>query len=203
MARIFKLNVVSFVTTPAAPTVTPTGGAAGSYSYKLVATDSTGATTAASTAGSTAAGPTTLDGTHFNTITWTDPVAAPASVKIYRTAGGATQGLIGTVNAGVQTFTDNGVVADGTVAPTSNSTGVGAYTECASLREKYLQFGGTFVSTNQIQGSIDGTNWVNEGSAVTTSSVVAVNPSYVLIRNSQTGYTSGSVAITLCGHEER
>lgn len=203
MARIFKLNVVQFVATPSAPTVTPTGGVGTSYSYKLVATDSSGATTAASSAGSTAAGPTTLDATHYNTVTWTDPVSTPGSILIYRTAGGATQGLIGTVAAGVQTFRDDGKVADGTVAPSSNTTGIGAATECASLREKSVQVDGTFVSTNQIQGTIDGVNWQNEGSAATTATVVNITTSWMSIRNKQTAYTSGTPTITFLGHEER
>lgn len=203
MARIFKVPVTQFVANPSAPTVTPTGGAAGAYSYKLVATDSAGAQTAASSAGSTAVGPTTLDATHYNTVTWTDPVSTPGSILIYRTSGGATQGLIGTVAAGVQSFRDDGKVGDATSPSAANGTGVGSSIECASLRDKSVQVDGTFVSTNQIQGSIDNVNWQNEGSAATTAAVVNITTSWAFVRNKQTAYTSGTPSVTFCGHEER
>lgn len=203
MARIFKVPVVSFVANPSITSVTPTGGTATSYSYKLVAVDAAGAKTAASAAGSTAAGAATLDGSHFNTLLWTDPVAAPASVLVYRTVGGVTQGLIATVAPGVGTYVDTGAVGDGTTPSAANGTGIGGAVECASLREKSVQVDGTFVSTNQIQGTIDGVNWQNEGSAASTATVVNITTSWMSIRNKQTAFTSGSPTITLCGHEER
>lgn len=205
MSRIFKVPVTQFVANPTLTSVTPTGGSATTWTYKIVGVDASGGTTAASAGVSTAAGAATLDASHFNTLAWTDPTNA-VSINIYRTAAGGTPnatGLIGTVAAGVQTFVDNGLAADGTTAPSSNTTGVGGSVECASLRDKSVQVDGTFVSTNQIQGTIDGTNWQNEGSAATTASVVNITTSWVFIRNKQTAYTSGTPTITLCGHEER
>lgn len=203
MARIFKVPVVSFVATPTLTSVTPTGGVAGHYTYKIVAVDSSGATTAASAGVSDTSGPTTLDGSHFETLAWTDPVSTPANILVYRTAGGTTQGLIATVAAGVGTLVDNGLVGDGTSPPSSNTTGVGGSIECASLRDKSVQVDGTFASTNQIQGSIDNVNWQNEGSAASSAAIVNITTSWAFIRNKQTAYTSGAVAITFCGHEER
>lgn len=203
MARIFKVPVVSFVANPTITSVTPTGGTATTYTYKLVAVDAAGNKTAASAGSSTASGAATLDGSHFNTIVWTDPIAAPASILVYRTVGGATQGLIATVNPGVGTYVDTGAAGDGTTPSAANGTGIGGVVECASLREKSVQVDGTFVSTNQIQGSCDGTNFQNEGSAASSAAIVNITTSWVFIRNKQTAFTSGNPTITFVGHEER
>src|SRR5690242_5755289 len=128
MARIhaLPLNIDLFAANPGAATVTPTGGASGNYTYKLVARTTNG-TSAAGTAASISNGPTTLDGTHYTTI---DPTGltnpGAASYDVYRTAGGSTQGKIGNIaNDGVTTLRDNGLVADGATAPASNTTGLG------------------------------------------------------------------------------
>lgn len=205
MSRIFKVPVQQFVANPTLTSVTPTGGVGTSWTYKIVGVDASGGTTAASAGVSTAAGAATLDGSHFNTLAWTDPANA-VTINIYRTAAGgtpSTTGLIGSVAAGVQTFVDNGLAADGTTAPSTNTTGIGGAVECASLRDKSVQVDGTFVSTNQIQGTIDGVNWQNEGSAATTAAVVNITTSWMSIRNKQTAYTSGTPTITFLGHEER
>lgn len=205
MARIFKVPVQQFVTNPTLTSVTPTGGVGTTWTYKIVGVDASGGVTAASAGVSTAAGAATLDGSHFNTLLWTDPANA-VTIRVYRTAAGGTPnttGLIGTVAAGVQTLVDNGLAGDASTAPAANTTGVGAAVECASLHEKSVQVDGTFVSTNQIQGTIDGVNWQNEGSAATTASVVNITTSWMSIRNKQTAYTSGTPTITFLGHEER
>lgn len=202
MARIFSVPVQPFVPNPTLSSVTPTGGAAQSITYKIVGIGSDGKTTAASAGVTDATGPTTLDATHFETLVWTDPLNA-AFVDIYRTAGGTSQGKIGRVAAGVQTFVDDGKVGDAISPPTSNFTGVGTAVVVDWARDKSVQIDGTFVSTNQLQGSIDNVNWQNEGSAATTATVVNISTSWAFIRNKQTAYTSGTVAITFCGHEER
>ena len=112
---------ISPIPTPATPTVTPTGGASGSYSYIVVATGVPGGF-APSAAGSTAAGPTTLSATAYNTINWT-AVANATGYIIYRSAGGSTQGKIAAVAAGTTSLVDNGLVGDATTAPSCNSTG--------------------------------------------------------------------------------
>lgn len=113
--------------TPTAPTVTPTGGAAASYSYVLVALDVDGQHSAASSAGSTTTGPTTLSAAAYNTVSFT-PVAAVYQYAVYRSVGGATQGKIGTVvTAGsttAQAFRDIGQTGDGTTAPNANNSGI-------------------------------------------------------------------------------
>lgn len=205
MARIFSVPVQPFVANPTLTSVTPTGGVGTAWTYKIVGVDASGGTTAASAAVSTATGAATLDGSHFNTLSWTDPANA-VSINIYRTVAGGTPnttGLIGTVAAGVQTFVDNGIAGDGTTAPATNTTGIGAPIECESLREKSVQIDGTFSSTNQIQGTIDGTNWQNEGSPASSAAVVNITTSWMRIRNKQTAFTSGTPTIMLAGHEER
>lgn len=201
MARIFKVPVQQFVANPTLTSVTPTGGVAGHYTYKIVGVDASGGTTAASAGVSDTVGPTTLDASHFETLAWTDPANA-VTINIYRTAGGSSQGLIGSVAAGVQTYNDVGATGDGSTAPSSNTTGVGGSVECAALRDKSVQVDGTFSSTNQIQGTIDGVNWQNEGSAASSAAVVNITSSWVFVRNKQTAFTSGTPTITLCGHEE-
>lgn len=105
------------------------------YTYKVVAT--AGASNgAASAAFSLTNGNATLNGTNYVSIgASTVPVAGATSYDVYRTAGGATQGKIGTIpiTAGTYTtgngsglgvnliFTDGGLVADGSTAPSSAS----------------------------------------------------------------------------------
>ncbi len=113
------------VTTPSAPTLSVQGTPAGTtYTYKTVCKTSSGIETAASAAATTATGAAALNGTDFVRVT---PAAVPAGtyeVDFYRTVGGATQGLIGTVRVGQTPFRldDTGLVADGSTAPAVNST---------------------------------------------------------------------------------
>ncbi len=111
--------------TPAAPTVTPTGGSATTWTYKIVAMGSNfTATTAASAAGTTTAGGATLSTTVFNTLTW---LAVPNAVyyAVFRTAAGgtpSTTGLVAIVSG--LSYVDQGGAGDGSTAPTVNTTGV-------------------------------------------------------------------------------
>jgi hypothetical protein len=106
---------------PGAPTVTPTcsGTCGTTYDYKVAATNGSGLTTAASGAGATAAGNATLSAAtgEYNTVTWT-AVAGAYGYDIYRTTGGASQGLVGFTTG--TTFIDDGYTANGT-APATNS----------------------------------------------------------------------------------
>lgn len=110
---------------PAAPTVTPTGGSASTWTYLIVARASN-ATSAGSATGTTAAGAATLTQSAYNTITWA-AVAGAISYDIYRTVAATaptTTGKIGNVLAtSTLSFTDTGVAGDGTTAPTVNTMG--------------------------------------------------------------------------------
>ncbi|MDL2342456.1 MAG: hypothetical protein QFB87_05265 [Patescibacteria group bacterium] len=110
---------VAALSIPAAPTVTPTGTTgATSYSYVVTARTANAGETPASAAGSTAAGNATLTGGNFNAISWT-AIAGAKDYRIYRTVGGGTLGLIGTVTT--TTLNDTGLAAT-TAAPTTDSS---------------------------------------------------------------------------------
>ncbi len=80
------------------------------YTYELVAVNANG-DTLPSSAVSTTTGNATLNGTNYNTVTWTTPVAGASQIKVIRTAGGATQGLIATVPASQGSVSDTGLAA--------------------------------------------------------------------------------------------
>ena len=110
------------LTTPSGPSVVPQGTVgATTYAYKVVALVGAGRT-AASPAGTATTGNAALSATNYNTITWASVPYATGYV-IYRTTGGATQGVIGTAGIATFTFNDTGLVADSTTAPTLNTTG--------------------------------------------------------------------------------
>src|SRR5215207_573749 len=87
---------------PTGVAVAPQGAAgAVTYGYRVTALGGGGETTGA-TEGTTATGNATLSVTNFNRVTWS-AVTGASGYAIYRTTGGATQGKIGTVVAGVLT----------------------------------------------------------------------------------------------------
>lgn len=128
-------GTVAQLATPSAPTITVVGAAAGgSYSYKIVANNGSGATAGtsiASNAGTINPGATTPSATNYNVITFSG-VSGATSYTVYRTAGGANQGVIATIPAvygtnGVQqtsyVVNDTALSGDSTTAPTANTSG--------------------------------------------------------------------------------
>jgi hypothetical protein len=103
-----------------AVTITTTGGAAGAQSYVVVAILGSGRAPSATAV--TTTGPTTLDATHFNTLTWA-AVPFAQSYSVYRTVGGAAQGVIAT-GVTALTVVDNALVATVATTPALNSTAV-------------------------------------------------------------------------------
>lgn len=129
----------------AAPVIT-NGGTPGStaYSYKVVPKISSTAV-GLSAAGSTATGNATLTVTDKNVITWS-AVPGATSYDVYRTAGGATQGKIGTVSAPTVTFDDTGLAGDaGTAASTHFilTSKLGSTLPPTVAAEQELSIGGT------------------------------------------------------------
>ena len=123
----FALKYLSSPTVTAAPHGT-TGSA--TYTYCFVGIDAGGGTR--SVCGSTTTGNATLSAVNYNSATvaaWssTPPYTLPiGGCRVYRTAGGATQGYIGTTSscsAGALT-NDIGLVADGN-SPPSDTSGIG------------------------------------------------------------------------------
>lgn len=153
--------------TPATPVVTPTLGTASTWTYKIVAKDINGNPTAAGAAGSTAVGAATLDGTHFNTITW---AATPGafSYDVYRTVAAtspSTLGRLGTVlSTATLTFLDNGVAASpaAVVATTVDGTGSdaapGGFISQMSINTGIVVGGlrGTTFATNALYPAVMG-----------------------------------------------
>lgn len=127
--------VTSQLVTPAAPQVS-LGGSAGStsYTYKVVALDTTNSTGTPMTTGTTPAssGTTISNGqsnlSTGNNIVTTPVVSGASNCVVYRTASGGsgTSGTTGRIGSPVtcgQALTDNGSMADGTTPPSTNTTG--------------------------------------------------------------------------------
>jgi hypothetical protein len=116
------LNEIYTLIAPGTPLVSPQGTTgATTYTYRIVANNATG-TSEAGVAGTTTTGNATLSGTNFNRVTW---IAVPyvSSYDVYRTAGGATQGIISNDTTAV-TLDDTGLAGGSETAPATNTSGV-------------------------------------------------------------------------------
>lgn len=195
-----QMNSVRFIAAAAAPTVVPIGGAgAVSRKYRVVALDLNGGAVASAEA-TDATGVTTLDSTTRERITWTNIAHALGGYDIYRTdAIQATNGKIGHVDAGVITFDDTGLVGNNVAFPAANTTGIGVAMSVLNMEQKLVQFAGTFVATIQMQGSIDGKTWIDEGVAATAVGTLDVTKRWSLMRAKQTAFTSGNPEIWIAG----
>ena len=184
--------------TPSDSTVTPTGGASGHYTYKTVAITANGGHSAASSGAAITNGPTSLDGSHFNTI---DPTGltnpGAAFYDIYRTAGGATQGKIGRIpNDGMTTLVDNGLVGDASTAPVTNTPGLGAPFPVDHFEHQTVWLDGSFSGSVKLQLSHDNAaTWSDEGSAMTGADVRDVSKLADHMRAVMTAYTSGTITL--------
>lgn len=94
------------------------------YTYVIVPDTTAGLKGVPSSNITTATGHATLDGTNYNRLTWTRKLGV-ANYYIYRTVGGATQGLIGSVagNASAMQFDDTGLAGGGETTNTVDPTG--------------------------------------------------------------------------------
>ncbi len=61
---------------------------------------------------------------------------------------------------------------------------------------------GTFVATAQVQISPDGTNWVDEGAALTAPGRVSIPADANQVRVDCTAYTSGTIESVVTGVDE-
>jgi len=94
---------------PTSGAVVPQGTAGvTTCSYKLVSVAASGKRSLGTANITTATANATQTSVNKNHITWVDDPGA-ATVEVYRTAGGADQGYIGSVAAGVQVFDDTGI----------------------------------------------------------------------------------------------
>lgn len=93
---------------PADLTVTPTGSAGSTtYGYRVSAVTAAGTSIVCAEV-TTTTGNATLSATNYNALTWT-AIAGATEYKVYRTTGGATQGLLG--SASTNAYDDTGIVA--------------------------------------------------------------------------------------------
>lgn len=106
---------------PYPPIVTQQGtSGATSYTYAIVAKVGVGVSPSART--TTITGNAVLSGVNYNAIAWQAVPGASGGYDVYRTAGGATQGIIASVGPGVLVLNDTGLVGDGSVLPLVNTT---------------------------------------------------------------------------------
>lgn len=82
------------------------------------------------------------------------------------------------------------------------ATGQNAGVEVSDLETAHYWVVGTFVGTLQVQISPDGTNWVNEGSALTAPGYVAIPAAAKQVRGDCTAYTSGTIEGVITGVDE-
>ncbi|HET9174671.1 MAG TPA: hypothetical protein VFN56_05355 [Candidatus Saccharimonadales bacterium] len=109
-------EVISQLPAPTAPTVTANTTGTTTYGYKITALGGMGETTP-----STETQITNGAATANNTISWS-AVGGAVQYRVYRTTGGATQGLLATVSGNVTSYVDNNATAT-TAPPTTNTTG--------------------------------------------------------------------------------
>lgn len=212
MPKVLSLAVNQFAPNPSAPTITNVGtpGAA-ARSYAVVArvtyADGTTQSTAVSANGSTATGNASPNGTNFDRVTWAALAAiagATIAYDVYRTVGGTSQGKIGTTSG--TSFDDAGLVADGSTAPSTNVTGIGAKVDTSLLEKLTFQLsnGGTtpdFVATVLIEGSQDGVEFVTLATLSNAArSGLASGQYWASVRAHMTAYASGiSTLKAYCG----
>lgn len=81
------------------------------------------------------------------------------------------------------------------------SVAIGAATMVAHLTNKTVWVSGTFVATIKLQGSLDGTNWIDLQAALATATAYQVEETLQYLRTETTGYTSGTPVVKVTGHE--
>lgn len=79
------------------------------------------------------------------------------------------------------------------------SVTAGAMCDVSDLERKCVYLTGTFVATVQIEISSDGTNWVNEGAALTTAGTLEITKPARYLRANTTAFTSGTPAAQVVG----
>lgn len=195
---------INSLSTPAAPTVTATGGTGTAYSYAVAAFNASGMSVASQNGSPSGGGAATLSGTTaYNTITWT-AVTGASGYNIYRTVDGrttgASTGYIGTVyNDSTLSFTDNGIAAVTTeTAPTTNSSGLLSVGGVMSLGQA------SQLSANLILYDSVNSNTVSLQTGTTSSSYSLVLPTTLATAGQclTAGSLSGNViplSWSLCG----
>lgn len=150
-STIVGANILSQAATPTGLTVTPTGGAATQRCYRVACIANT-QTTLAEAEVCDAAGPTTLDGTHFETVAVTYPQNGCDHMRFYGRATGAEQKTSdcpgGTnciaASGGVISWKDDGSQSPSGPLPSTNNTGAGVFPTAGSAN--FLWVGPSLIS---------------------------------------------------------
>ncbi len=87
--------------------------------------------------------------------------------------------------------------------PVPTSVATGALRDVHRFRDKFVQFGGTFVATLQLQGTIDGTEFFNIGGPVSSPTVIPVSETVQFLQVDVTAFTSGVPTATAAGFDFR
>jgi hypothetical protein len=184
-ARLIGANVIAGVNTPPTLNVVATPAGSTSYTYKCTATTANGETTPITlTIGN---GPATLSGSTYNNVRC-PAVPGATGIKVYRTAGGPSTGLIKTLtnitasdNSSVS-FNDTGLAGDGTSPPTANTTGV------ATVYGPINATSATFNDGSGLGGGFNGTEGAAPSPAAGTDNVWADSTAHRLkMNNNNTG----------------
>ncbi len=208
----------SFVGDILSSQLTPVGGVsvntnttgATSYTYAVTAVDVQNNETSATsvTYGSGNANIATSN----NVIVWS-PVPGAAKYKIYRTASAglpATTGLIGTntisnnnTNIGPQTFIDTGIAGDGSIAPSTNTTGVAVFNGYSTTSKSAVNNSTAF----QIQNAAGSSLFTADTSRSSITILGNNSPetgtgsgNWTTAANTFTGIRSGEAAVTANGY---
>lgn len=181
LPAVFGGVSTSILATPILDGIVPLGvTGATTWAYKLVANDGTGGTTAASTASSTTTGNSVLSGGNCNTIQWR-PREGAYNYTIYRTGSGGTPsstGVISTVWPSQDTgsgyiIQDCGLTGDGTIPPTTNTTGnvstTGQFISTASTGTPPIVVSSTTVIPNLNANLLNGATFAIPGSIGSTT----------------------------------
>lgn len=197
---VTSFEVATYVAAPSAPTVTPQGTpGASTVTYRIEAVDADGNVTEAGSAGSTSTANATLNGTNYNGLTWA-VVPGAASYRVHRTAGGPSQGLIGTPTS--NSLNDTGLAATAATLSSANGTGKGeSISVIDALADKTVQVSGTFADL-RLEGSLDGTNWT-EIHQFTAAGAHSFSQVWDKLRIRSASYSAGPATAMLMYQTER
>ncbi len=87
--------------------------------------------------------------------------------------------------------------------PVPQSVATGAFRDVHRFRDKFVQIGGTFVATLQLQGTIDGSEFFNIGGPVSSPTVIPVPETVQFLQVDVTAFTSGAPTATAAGFDFR
>jgi len=193
-------GVQAFDDTGIARAVSPILPVATTRKYKIAALGTDGRRAVAGAEGTSAVGPETITAATPMTVDWAASTDAQG-YEVWRTDTLVAKGLLGETTSAVTIYSDTGAAGDGATAPSVDETGISEPVSTLPYDAKSIQVGGTFVGTYQVQGTINGTDWVDEGAAFTAIGTIDVAHTWSLMRVKNTAFTSGAATAHLAGRQ--